>query len=72
MAVSKEVNALLDSLIESTISFLALQAEAGVDALMLFDGWASAVPAVQRQWLVMERPEKLLMDCGKRSQTTSC
>ena len=43
----KEVDALLDSLIESTISFLALQAEAGADALMLFDSWAGAVPAAQ-------------------------
>ena len=34
---------------ESTIAFLTLQAESGVDALMLFDSWASAVPATQRQ-----------------------
>ena len=56
----KEVNALLDSLIESTISFLTLQAEAGVDVLMLFDSWASAVPAAQRQWLVIEPTKKIV------------
>lgn len=56
----KEVDALLASLIESTISFLTLQAEAGVDALMLFDSWASAVPASQRQWLVIDPARKIV------------
>ena len=62
----KEIDALLESLIESTISFLALQAEAGVDALMLFDSWASAVPAAQRQWLVIN-PARKIVD-GLRKQ----
>ena len=56
----KEVDALLDSIIESTISFLTLQAEAGVDALMLFDSWASAVPAAQRKWLVITPTRKIV------------
>ena len=47
----KEIDALLDSLIESTICFLTLQAKAGADVLMLFDSWASVVPAAQRRWL---------------------
>jgi uroporphyrinogen decarboxylase len=50
----------LDSLIESTIAFLTLQAEAGADALMLFDTWASAVPAAQRRWLVIEPARKIV------------
>jgi uroporphyrinogen decarboxylase len=62
----KEVDALLDSLIESTISFLALQAEAGVDALMLFDSWASAVPAAQRQWLVIDPARKIVDGLRKK------
>ena len=62
----KEVDALLDSLIESTISFLALQAEAGVDALMLFDSWASAVPAAQRQWLVIDPARKIVNGLRKK------
>ena len=57
----KQVNALLDSLIESTISFLSLQASAGADALMLFDSWASAVPASQRNWLVT-LPAQLIIE----------
>jgi len=62
----KEVDALFDSLIESTISFLALQAEAGVDALMLFDSWASAVPAAQRQWLVIDPARKIVNGLRKK------
>lgn len=57
----KQVDALLGSLIESTISFLSLQALAGADALMLFDSWASAVPAAQRDWLVTQ-PTRLIID----------
>ena len=56
----KKVDSLLDDLIESTISFLALQAEAGADALMLFDSWASVVPASQRKWLVIDPARKIV------------
>ena len=62
----KEVDKLLDSLIESTISFLTVQAEAGVDALMLFDSWASAVPAAQRQWLVIDPARKIVEGLRKK------
>jgi uroporphyrinogen decarboxylase len=57
----KQVDALLSSLIESTIAFLSLQASAGADALMLFDSWASVVPAAQRDWLVT-RPARLIIE----------
>ena len=56
----KEMDGLLDSLIVSTTAFLSLQAEAGADALMLFDSWASAVPAAQRHWLVIEPARKIV------------
>ena len=56
----REIDALLNNLIESTVSFLELQARAGVDALMLFDSWANAVPAAQRQWLVIEPTRKIV------------
>ena len=62
----KEIDALLESLIESTVLFLALQAEAGVDALMLFDSWASAVPAAQRQWLVINPARKIVDGLRKK------
>ncbi len=45
---------LIEVLVEATISFLTLQAEAGAECLMLFDSWANAVPATQRDWLVIK------------------
>tara|TARA_B100000989_G_C19523094_1_gene465284 strand:- start:60 stop:1094 length:1035 start_codon:yes stop_codon:yes gene_type:complete len=62
----KGVDALLESLIESTITFLDLQAEAGVDVLMLFDSWASAVPAAQRHWLVINPTRKIVDGLRKK------
>ena len=55
----KEVDALLESLIYRRF-FLTLQAEAGADALMLFDSWAGVVPAAQRQWLVIDPTKKII------------
>ena len=63
------INALLESLIEATIAFLALQAEAGVDVLMLFDSWASVVPAAQRFWLVTEPTQKIITGLRKKGHT---
>lgn len=51
---TKALDGLLEILIEATISFLCLQAESGAECLMLFDSWASAVPASQRDWLVIK------------------
>ena len=48
----KELDGLLEILIDATISFLSLQAKSGAECLMLFDTWASAVPAVHRDWLI--------------------
>lgn len=62
----KEVDYLLESLIESTIEFLDLQAKAGVDVLMLFDSWASAVPASQRHWLVIDPARKIVDGLRKK------
>jgi uroporphyrinogen decarboxylase len=50
----KALDGLLDILIDATISFLSLQAQSGAQALMLFDSWASVVPAAQRDWLVIK------------------
>ena len=51
---AKALDGLLDILIDATISFLSLQARSGAQVLMLFDSWASAVPAAQRDWLVIK------------------
>ena len=45
---------LLDLVSHATADFLTLQAEAGADALMLFDSWASAVPAHLRKKVVID------------------
>ena len=45
---------LLETVGRATADFLILQAEAGADALMLFDSWASAVPAHLRRKVVID------------------
>ena len=47
------LDGLLEILIDATVQFLTIQAKAGAEALMLFDSWAGAVPASQRDWLVI-------------------
>ena len=58
---TKALDGLLDILTNATISFLSLQAQSGAQALMLFDSWASAVPASQREWLVM-KPARAIVE----------
>lgn len=48
------LDGLLELLIDATVGFLTIQAKAGAEALMLFDSWAGAVPASQRDWLVIK------------------
>ena len=48
------LDGLLEILINATVEFLTIQANAGAEALMLFDSWAGAVPASQRDWLVIK------------------
>ena len=48
----KALNRLIEVLIEATVISLCAQAKAGADCLMLFDSWASAVPASQQRWLI--------------------
>ena len=50
----KAIDGLLEILVEATVSFLSLQAKAGAECLMLFDSWAGAVPAIQRDWLLIK------------------
>jgi uroporphyrinogen decarboxylase len=57
----KALDGLLDILIDATISFLSLQANSGAQTLMLFDSWASAVPAAQRDWLVT-KPARAIVE----------
>ena len=55
------LDGLIDILINATILFLSLQAQSGAQTLMLFDSWASAVPAAQRDWLVT-KPARAIVE----------
>ena len=63
---AKTLDGLLEILIEATICFLCLQARAGAECLMLFDSWASAVPASQRDWLVIKPTAKIVQGVRKQ------
>jgi len=55
-----EFERLLDFTTEATVKFLEIQARAGADVLMLFDSWASAVPAAHRQKIVISPIHKII------------
>ncbi len=55
-----ELDGILEQLVEATANYLAMQVEAGADALMLFDSWAEGLPedAFER-WVI--RPTSALV-----------
>ena len=63
--MQKNLSSLLEILIEATVSFLSLQAAAGAECLMLFDSWAGAVPAAQRDWLVTKPTQAIVQGVRK-------
>ncbi len=56
----KEFEAFFDYVTQATINFLTVQAKAGADVLMLFDSWASAVPAERRDQLVISPVRRIV------------
>ena len=62
----KALDRLLDILINATVLFLSLQAQSGAQTLMLFDSWASAVPAAHRDWLVT-KPTHAIVEGVRRN-----
>ena len=66
----RQFDALLDLVSEATVEFLAMQAAAGADVLMIFDSWASAVPAEFRQRVVIDPINKIIGALRKRGITT--
>ena len=64
-----QFDALLDLVSEATVEFLAMQAAAGADALMLFDSWASAVPAEFRQKIVIDPVNRIIGALRERGIT---
>ena len=65
-ANNRNFDALLELVIEATVRFLELQACAGADALMLFDSWASAVPAHARDHVVSDPIKQIIDQLARR------
>lgn len=61
----KELDGLLEILVNATVSFLSLQAIAGAECLMLFDSWAGIVPATQRDWLINKPTQAIVQGVRK-------
>ena len=57
----RETDRLIEILVETISQSLISQANAGANALMLFDSWASAVPSDLRPWIV-ERPVQAIIE----------
>ena len=55
-----QFEALLELVSDATVEFLAMQALAGADVLMLFDSWAGAVPAEFRQKVVIDPVNRII------------
>ena len=55
-----EAIACIEILIEKVLEFLTVQAANGANALMLFDSWASAVPASWREQLIIQPHRKII------------
>jgi uroporphyrinogen decarboxylase len=56
----EKVDAVLDVLVEATARYLKMQADAGADALKIFESWAEGLPDDLFERLVM-RPHKKLV-----------
>lgn len=57
---SKQIDYLLEVLVETISQSLISQAKAGANALMIFDSWASAVPSHLRSWIVEKPIQKII------------
>ena len=65
----RQFDALLELVGEATVEFLAIQAAAGADVLMLFDSWAGAVPAEFRRKVVIDPVNRIMAALRNRGIT---
>lgn len=65
----KQTDYLLEILVETISQSLISQANAGANALMIFDSWASAVPSDLRPWIV-ERPVQAIIERVRQAGIT--
>ncbi|WGM32654.1 uroporphyrinogen decarboxylase [Brevundimonas sp. NIBR11] len=56
----EKVDAVLDALVEATARYLKMQADAGADALKIFESWAEGLPDDLFERLVMKPHQKLV------------
>ncbi|MGV3580313.1 uroporphyrinogen decarboxylase [Brevundimonas sp.] len=56
----EKVDAVLDALVEATARYLKMQADAGADALKIFESWAEGLPDDLFERLVMRPHQKLV------------
>ena len=62
--------ALIDILVEATITYLDAQAAAGADALMLFDSWSGILPPPEFQHWVVEPTARIVAALARRRPAT--
>ena len=62
-----EAIAIINILVEKITEFLILQSNYGANALMIFDSWASAVPANWRDELINKPHQKLIENLRKNN-----
>ncbi len=62
----KQTDAILSLLCEAITEFLVMQAEAGADALMIFDSWSGMVPSSRRNNLVTEQHQRIIQSVRDR------
>ncbi|CAK0760669.1 Uroporphyrinogen decarboxylase [Azospirillaceae bacterium] len=65
----QEFKRLLDLLVDVTTSYLIAQADAGAEALQLFDSWAGVVPASHFRSWVVEPTRKIVAGVRKKHPT---
>lgn len=61
--------AILDRLVDESIGYMAAKAAAGADTLMIFDSWASAVPAHFLRPVVIEPARRIIEGLRARGVT---
>lgn len=62
----KQTDALLSLLCDAITEFLVMQAEAGANALMLFDSWSGMVPSNKRYSLVTSQHQRIIQSVRDR------
>jgi uroporphyrinogen decarboxylase len=63
-------HALIDILVEASVTYLSAQADAGAQALMLFDSWSGVLPPAEFARWVVEPTRRIVAALAERHPTT--